>query len=116
MKLAVAVGLVLAGAGAVAWAGGENGPGRTSRVLGGYSSQSYSVRFVAGEPAVVGVEGDGDSDLDLYVYDANGNLIASDDDDTELCLVRWYPRWTGRYTIKVVNRGYLANAYTIVHN
>jgi hypothetical protein len=67
-----------------------------------------------GHLAEVGILGDGDTDLDLYVYDAFGNLVGKDDDETDHCYVRFYPRTSGTYTIKIVNRShYLSNAYLI---
>jgi len=62
------------------------------------------------------VRGDRNSDLDLYVYDENGFLVAKDDDDTDDCRVRFTPRWTGSFTIKVVNLGHYANTYVIGTN
>jgi hypothetical protein len=50
------------------------------------------------------------------VYDENGNLIASDTDYTDDCYVRFYPRWTGVFRIKIVNRGGVYNNYAIVTN
>lgn len=76
----------------------------------------YKVKFRANELAVVTVIGDGDTDLDLYVYDANGNLIDSDTDYTDNCVCTWEPRWTGTFTIKVVNRGNVYNRYVIATN
>lgn len=81
-----------------------------------YSSDSYSCSFIANRVAEILVSGDGDTDLDVYVYDSNGNLIDSDTDWTDDCYLRWVPRWTGRYTIKVVNRGGVYNKYIIVTN
>ena len=66
--------------------------------------------------AEVVVSGDGDTDLDLYVYDSNGNLIAKDDDYTDGCYVRWRPSWTGRFIIKIVNRGPVYNKYVLMTN
>lgn len=76
----------------------------------------YTAKFWANEIAEVVVSGDGDTDLDLYVYDENGNLITSDTDYTDDCYVRFYPRWTGSFTIKIVNRGGVYNNYVIVTN
>ena len=76
----------------------------------------YDASFIANQLAEVVVSGDGDTDLDLYVYDSNGNLIASDTDFTDDCYVRWYPKWTGRFRIKIVNRGGVYNNYVIATN
>ena len=76
----------------------------------------YDAKFWANEIAEVVVSGDGDTDLDLYVYDENGNLIASDTDYTDDCYVRFAPRWTGLFRIKIVNRGGVYNNYAIVTN
>lgn len=73
----------------------------------------YYQNFIAGSTAVVTAVGDGDTDLDLYVYDSNGNLIAKDDDYTDNCVVSWTPKWTGKFRIRVVNRGGVSNNYVI---
>jgi len=80
------------------------------------SSYTWTCSFVAHKLAEVAVSGDGDTDLDLYVYDSNGNLIESDTDYTDDCYVSWVPRWTGKYYIKIVNRGNVYNRYVIVTN
>ena len=85
------------------------------RVLG-KDVDTYKVKFWAKELAEVCVSGDGDTDLDLYVYDENGNLIESDTDYTDECVVRWVPAWTGTFIIKIVNRGALYNNYVIWTN
>lgn len=96
--------------------GAVGGPkGQKDRVFG-KDVNSYQVKFWAGELAEVCVSGDGDTDLDLYVYDANGNLIGSDTDYTDECVVRWVPAWTGTFIIKVVNRGALYNNFIIWTN
>lgn len=84
---------------------------RTS--VNGNGTDVYTVSFIAGQTAVVTVVGDGDTDLDLYVYDSNGNLIVKDDDYTDNCVVSWTPKWTGKFKIKVVNRGPVYNRYII---
>ena len=96
--------------------GAVGGPkGQRDRVYG-KDVNAYQVKFWAGELAEVCVSGDGDTDLDLYVYDANGNLIGSDTDYTDECVVRWVPAWTGTFIIKVVNRGALYNNFAIWTN
>ena len=82
-----------------------------------YTTDIYHISFRAHEEAQVAISGDGDTELDLYVYDENGHLIASDDEGSEDDRsVSWTPRWTGRFTIKVVNRGSVYNAYGIATN
>jgi hypothetical protein len=81
-----------------------------------YGSDVYYMTFRAGEKGEVGLIGDGDTDLDLYVYDENGNLIASDTDYTDDCYVSFYPRWTGRFKVKIVNRGRVYNQYLLLTN
>lgn len=55
-----------------------------------------------------------ETDLDLYIYDENGNLIDSDIDNTDICVCTWTPRWTGRFKIKIVNRGSVYNNYRLM--
>lgn len=73
----------------------------------------YEIRFRGGERAMVAVEGDGDTDLDVYVYDKDGNCVASDTDDTDYCVVSWYPRYTQTYRIKIRNYGNVYNNYVM---
>ncbi len=86
---------------------------RTDRVLAGHTD-TWTFTFRGGEQAYVIVSGDGDTDLDLYVYDENGNLIDSDTDDTDDCFCSFTPRWTGKFYIKIKNRGKVYNNYVLV--
>ena len=81
-----------------------------------HSYVQYVQAFYANQIAEVAVVGDGDTDLDLYIYDENGNLIVSDTDYTDRCYVRFQPRWTGNFLIKIVNRGGVYNNFTIATN
>ena len=76
----------------------------------------YEVTFRAQELARVIVDGDGDTDLDLYIYDANGNDIAKDIDYLDYCVCTWTPAWTGKFYIKIVNRGSVYNEYVLKTN
>lgn len=96
--------------------GNINGPSRDYAAVNGNSYIDYTASFVANQLAEVLVSGDGDTDLDLYVYDSNGNPIASDTDYSDDCYVRWVPAWTGRYTIRIVNRGPVYNRFVILTN
>ena len=77
---------------------------------------TYNAKFWAAELAEVVVIGDGDTDLDLYIYDANGNMVACDNDMIDTCVCRWVPSWTGTFIIKVVNRGDVYNNFVLVTN
>jgi hypothetical protein len=99
-----------------ALAGAVGGPKYGRYRVGAHSSRTFTVSFYGGETGRVAVSGDGDTDLDLYVYDALGNLIAADEDETDDCVVSWVPRWTGSFTIKVVNRGDVYNDFVIATN
>lgn len=96
--------------------GRVGGPGDDYSYVYGNSRTYYDISFREGELAEILLRGDGDTDLDLYVYDSLGNLIAKDDDYTDLCYVCWVPKWTGRYTVKIVNRGPILNNFRIVTN
>ena len=96
--------------------GAVNGPSRTVEYVNGNSVDTYQISFVAGYLAEILVSGDGDTDLDLYVYDSNGHLIAQDADYSDDCYVSWVPAWTGRYVVKVVNRGPVYNKYVLLTN
>lgn len=96
--------------------GAVNGPVREyDRVLAG-KTDVWPIRFRGGETAYVVVSGDGDTDLDLYVYDENGNLIASDYDSLDDCVVSFNPRWTGTFYIKIKNLGRVYNEYVLATN
>lgn len=96
--------------------GAIGGPKYGEYKVAAYGSDKFTIKFWANERATVAVSGDGDTDLDLYVYDENGNLIASDDDYSDDCVVNWTPKWTGQFIIKVVNRGNVYNRYAIGTN
>jgi len=96
--------------------GRVEGPAEKYSFVYGNTVDNYDISFIEGELAEIGVRGDGDTDLDLYVYDSNGNLITRDEDFTDKCYVSWVPRWTGRYRIKIVNRGPVINNYYLVTN
>ena len=76
----------------------------------------YTLNFKGGQIAAIRVSGDGDTDLDLYVYDERGNLIASDTDRSDECVVAWTPRWTGPFIVRVKNLGGVYNRYRMITN
>ena len=96
--------------------GAVNGPSRHFDTVKGNSTDTYHISFIANYLAEIAISGDGDTDLDLYVYDSNGNLIDSDTDYSDDCYCSWVPRWTGKFIVKVVNRGPVYNRYVILTN
>lgn len=80
------------------------------------SSDSYNITFRGQELAQVLIRGDGSSDLDCFAVDNNGNLVDSDVDFTDTCLLEWNPIWTGKFRITIVNVGNSDNEYSIVTN
>ena len=96
--------------------GAVGGPKRAVHQVRAKSTDTFTVKFFSNERATVVVSGDGDTDLDLYIYDEIGNLIAKDDDYSDDCIVNWFPKWTGQYEIRVVNRGNVYNEYVIATN
>lgn len=116
ITLAVALCALLVGTLTSVWAGAVGGPKQTRTRVQPGGTDVFTVAFRAGESARILLSGDGDTDLDLYIFDALGNLISKDDDRTDDCVAQWTPRWTGKFTIKVVNRGAVYNEYTLITN
>jgi hypothetical protein len=96
--------------------GRVGGPGEVNTRVEAHDTDSYEIRFHGDEVAQIIVRGDGDTDLDLFVYDENGNLVASDTDSTDVCVVTWTPRWTGNFRVRVKNLGRVYNRYTLTTN
>ncbi|WP_013630012.1 hypothetical protein [Rubinisphaera brasiliensis] len=107
---------VLTSTAAQSIAGRVEGPGVDHESCAARSTVTYYDVFRAGQLAEVVIQGDGETDLDLYVYDENGNLIASDTDNSDLCVVRFSPKWTGRFRIVVKNLGTVYNRYVLRAN
>jgi hypothetical protein len=69
--------------------------------------------FRAHQPRTVVVEGDHDTDLDCWLYDEYGNIVDSDTDNTDICILEVTPRWTGEFSLQVANRGHVYNNYCV---
>ena len=95
-----------------------DGPRANITNVDAHGSDRYVIGFYGGEQGVVRVFGDGDTTLELKVYDVNGNLIGSDfdDDGSGYCEVRFMPRWTADFVIRIVNHGDVYNHYTLKTN
>jgi hypothetical protein len=113
---ALAAAAILASNLSIAHAGTVGGSTRTVEQVKANITDVYNLSFIAGQEAIVDVKGDGDTDLDLYIYDSSGNLITKDEDYTDHCVARWTPKWTGKFTIKIKNRGGVPNSYVMTTN
>lgn len=96
--------------------GAVGGPKRAAHSVNALGTDSFSVTFRGGEVARVAISGDGDTRLDLFIYDEFGNLVDSRVGPGDDAMASWVPKWTGKFTIKVVNRGIVYNRYVIVTN
>jgi hypothetical protein len=71
------------------------------------SQVELRIVFKANELAEFFVIGDGDTDLDLFIYDANGKVVAKDEDPadraSDLCVCRWTPDREQEYKIVIKN-------------
>ena len=77
---------------------------------------AHAVVFRGHEPGKFRVRGDGSTDLDCYVYDSDGNVVDSDTDSTDYCVLNWYAPYTQVYTLQVVNHGHVSNLYNVWSN
>jgi hypothetical protein len=82
-------------------------------VISGFGVDQWTLNLPAGEYTHIVVDGDGDSDLDAYLLDESGNLVDSDEDFTDYCILGVVPAWTGTFTLRIVNRGPIANIYEL---
>ena len=109
--LAVLASLTVATESAVAAAAGEFY--RVDRVQA-RETDVWRVWVPAGALVDVTVIGDGDTDLDLHVYSPSGRLLASDTDDTDICLADFRMPQSGYLEIRIKNWGRVYNEYEVL--
>jgi hypothetical protein len=102
-------------------ANSKDGPRRWTKVMKKNSEVTYKIVFLADKNPLVGIAefaviGDGSTDVDIEVYDAKGARVVNDDKLTDLALVRWVPKETQEFTIKVINLGSEDNTCLMGHN
>jgi len=90
------------------------GPRRGYYRVPAFSTNTHTITMRGREQFVVAISGDGDTRLDLYVYDENDNYCTSHVGPGDDKIVYWVPAWTGRFQIKVVNRGSVYNDYLFI--
>ena len=66
-------------------------------------ADEWTLRFTAGEPARVRVEGE--SGLGCAAQDASGTLVDVNVGDGVACTLRWVPARTGNYRVVMRNAG-----------
>jgi len=96
--------------------GSVYGEGSYEDWIGAYDAIAYDEGFFGNEQAIVTLNGWNDTDLDLIVYDEYGNVVceSASYSSTEYC--EWTPRWTGQFTVIVINNGGLENSYSLWTN
>jgi hypothetical protein len=113
-RKAIAVAAVAAAAFSTTFASPVSGPLSTRTRVEAFDTDRFeAVRFRGQERATVRVSGDGTTDLDLFILDRNGQVVASDEDYTDECVVSFLPSRTDYYTVVVVNYGDIWNEYTL---
>lgn len=98
------------------FAGSTTGRNSHIDIVKAKSTDIFVVRFVGEEFASVSVDGDGSTDLDCEVLDEGNHSVASDFDGTDNCRMSWTPFWTGKFKIRIINRGFESNLYNIRTN
>ncbi len=83
--------------------GAVNGPKSGVFDVDANSTDTFRIAFEGGVLASIRVNGDGDTDLDCWVYDQNGRVVARDVDDTDFCVLDWYPRTTSTHRLVIKN-------------
>lgn len=92
------------------------GPVTFVRDISANSTLRWQVMARGGEVWRVGAMGDGDTDVDIRVIDENGNVVCQDlgMSSTALCTVN--PRWTGPFTVEIINWGRVWTRTVIASN
>ena len=81
-------------------------------LMGGHTMRISALILLA----AAAMSGGSATAADLFVYDADGNLVTSDVDSTDQCVVRFAPTDTISFRIEVRNLGGVYNRYTMRTN
>ena len=96
--------------------GTPEGPKSDYKTVAGLDSLNYWITFEGESLAEIAVIGNSKTNLNVYIYDEENNLITKDDKIGDNCYVKWRPRWTGSFKIRVENKGKLLNKFLIAIN
>ena len=77
---------------------------------------NWRVTARGGEIWRVGAMGDGDTDVDIQVIDENGNVVCQDTGTSSTALCTLTPRWTGQFTVRIINWGRVWTRTVIASN
>ncbi len=97
-------------------AGSVDGARKRVGTVQGFKVQTYKLAFNPGEPAIVRVQGDGDTELSLVILDPKGKRVAADSNSSDKLSVRWTPKNSEPYQIKIYNRGGVPNRFLLRTN
>lgn len=88
--------------------------GRVIERVAAHRSDFYTIHLTRGELVMITVSGDRDTDLDLYVWDRFSDIVASDTDPTDQCVVIFRAPHSGTFRIEIENLGSVYNVYELV--
>ncbi len=96
--------------------GEVRGPLKSLETILPFGTHNFRMTFQGRQLARVIMDGDSGTDLDLFIYDEFGNLIRSDIGLTDYANLTWVPRFTGPFTVRIVNLGGRSNRYFLINN
>jgi hypothetical protein len=79
--------------------------------------ESYSTAPISlnrNELTSVEAYGDGDGDIDCFLVDELGNIVGSDNDSQDNCVIEVVPRWTGAFRLFIKNEGHMSDVFHVV--
>jgi hypothetical protein len=98
---------------AIAVASPVGGTAQARGALDSGERRAYTIHLAGGEEWNLRAEGFGNGDLDCFVYDEDGILVGRDNDDTQLCIISDTPKWTGPFSVVLVNAGDAMISYRV---
>ena len=97
------------------FAGKVGGPGVKRSRVDAHDTEWYEMWYTSGH-AELFVRGDRSTDLDCWAYDDDDNLLDSDVDSTDQCVLVWHQWGRDRVKLRVRNYGSVYNAIVISTN
>lgn len=96
--------------------GAVNGPVSLRDTVSPNATRVHEVVFEGEQRASIRVQGDHSTNLDCFVYDSYGQVIASDNDSSDYCVLSWTAARTERYRVHIRNHGKSYNEYRMTTN